>query len=61
MTEIKDYIALFDLDGVILDSEGDYTKFWDEMGRKYLGVSDFGITIKGQTLVLVGQACVKQA
>ena len=29
MTEIKDYIALFDLDGVILDSEGDYTKFWD--------------------------------
>ena len=46
MTEIKDYIALFDLDGVILDSEGDYTKFWDEMGKKYLGVSDFGITIK---------------
>ena len=53
MTEIKDYIALFDLDGVILDSEGDYTKFWDEMGKKYLGVSDFGITIKGQTLVKI--------
>ena len=53
MTEIKDYIALFDLDGVILDSEGDYTKFWDEMGKKYLGVSDFGISIKGQTLVKI--------
>lgn len=53
MSGIKDYIALFDLDGVILDSEGDYTLFWDKMGEKYLDVKGFGITIKGQTLVKI--------
>lgn len=47
------YIALFDLDGVILDSEGDYSRFWDATGEEYLGVKDFGITIKGHTLVKI--------
>ena len=44
--------ALFDLDGVILDTEGQYTHFWGEMGRRYVPhVPDFAQRIKGQTLV----------
>ncbi len=42
--------ALFDLDGVVLDTETQYTVFWDEQGRKYLGEANFGRRIKGQTL-----------
>ena len=44
-------VALFDLDGVILDTETDYTVFWDNIGLKYLGLEDFCRRIKGQTLV----------
>ena len=33
----KDFrAALFDLDGVILDTEGQYTRFWGAMGRRYV-------------------------
>ena len=42
--------ALFDFDGVIMDTETQYTVFWDEQGRKYLNEEDFGRRIKGQTL-----------
>ena len=43
--------ALFDLDGVVFDTEPQYTFFWEQMGRKYhLGISDFAKKIKGQTL-----------
>ena len=43
--------ALFDLDGVILDTESQYTQFWGEMGREYRpDVTDFCNRIKGQTL-----------
>ncbi len=43
--------VLFDLDGVLIDSEGEYSKFWAETGRKY-GVPDpdFAANIKGTTL-----------
>lgn len=41
---------LFDLDGVVLDTEGLYTEFWDNMGMSYLGQPDFCRKIKGQTL-----------
>ena len=30
-----EYIALFDLDGVILDTEGQYTLVWNRIGEKY--------------------------
>ncbi|WP_321331197.1 HAD family phosphatase [uncultured Bacteroides sp.] len=50
MDELKTIAALFDFDGVIMDTEGQYTVFWDEQGRKYLNVADFGTQIKGQTL-----------
>ena len=43
--------VLFDLDGVVIDSESIYTKFWSEMGRIYpTGIPDFAIKIKGTTL-----------
>lgn len=43
-------IVLFDLDGVILDTESQYTEFWSRLGKHYLGLDGFGHTIKGQTL-----------
>ena len=43
-------IALFDLDGVIMDTESQYSIFWNAMGKEYLGLEDFGRIIKGQTL-----------
>jgi len=42
-------IVLFDFDGVIADTEGQYTVFWNEMGLKHLGIEEFGLKIKGQT------------
>lgn len=47
---MKKQIVLFDFDGVIVDTEAQYTVFWNGMGRKYLGAENFGHTIKGQTL-----------
>lgn len=44
-------IALFDLDGVILDTESQYTQLWDSIGSDFLGKKGFGSLIKGQTLV----------
>lgn len=46
-------IVLFDFDGVIADTESQYTIFWDRTGKQYLGLEDFGHTIKGQTLVQI--------
>lgn len=45
--------ALFDFDGVIMDTEHHYTDFWNMLGKEYLGLEDFGHTIKGQTLVQI--------
>jgi haloacid dehalogenase superfamily, subfamily IA, variant 3 with third motif having DD or ED len=42
--------ALFDFDGVVMDTESQYTVFWDKQGHKYLDETDFGRKIKGQTL-----------
>ena len=46
-------VALFDLDGVILDTEGSYTAFWDDYGSRNFSEKDFGLKIKGQTLVKI--------
>ena len=43
-------IALFDLDGVIMDTETQYGIFWNRTGKELLGMDDFGRAIKGQTL-----------
>lgn len=43
--------VLFDLDGVLIDSETLYTRFWNEIERKYpTGIPDFALAIKGTTL-----------
>ena len=53
MNTTKTIAALFDFDGVIMDTETQYTVFWDEQGRKYLNEEDFGRRIKGQTLLQI--------
>lgn len=43
--------VLFDLDGVLVDSEGEYSKFWGATGRKFnVGGETFADDIKGTTL-----------
>lgn len=46
-------IALFDFDGVVMDTEKQYTYFWNNVGEKYLGVKNLSDEIKGQTLVQI--------
>lgn len=42
---------LFDLDGVLIDSEREYTRIWTEIERRYpTGKDNFALIIKGQTL-----------
>lgn len=46
--------ALFDLDGVVFDTESQYTIFWGMIGREYHPeLPDFSQRIKGQTLVQI--------
>lgn len=43
--------VLFDLDGVLIDSESTYTEFWCGIDELYpTGIKDFAIAIKGTTL-----------
>ena len=61
--EKKDMIEkttfLFDLDGVVMDTETGYTVFWNEMGEKYLGEKNFCACIKGQTLIQIREGHFK--
>lgn len=41
---------LFDLDGVLVDSEGEYSVFWGAIGDRYDKGPDFKDRIKGTTL-----------
>ncbi len=46
--------ALFDLDGVVVDTESQYTVFWGSMARKYRpDVPGLEYKIKGQTLTQI--------
>lgn len=43
--------ALFDLDGVLIDSESIYTVFWNRMNELFpTGIDNFAYVIKGTTL-----------
>ena len=43
--------ALFDLDGVLVDTESIYTHIWEDIERTYpTGIENFAIKIKGNTL-----------
>lgn len=53
--EKEGIVALFDLDGVILDTEKRYTVFWEQMGQEFLGITGFSDKIKGQTLAHIFQ------
>ena len=43
-------LALFDFDGVVVDSERQYAIFWGQIGEEFFGNPDFAMQIKGQTL-----------
>ena len=46
--------VLFDLDGVLIDSENLYTEFWSNIDKMYpTGVADFAFEIKGNTLTKI--------
>lgn len=46
-----DKTLLFDLDGVIIDTESQYDVFWKQAGEKYqLGIDNFERVVKGTTL-----------
>lgn len=53
MAETKSMVALFDFDGVVVDTETQYSVFWHKMGVDYLGMEDLEKRIKGQTLVYI--------
>lgn len=45
---------MFDFDGVVMDTETQYTVYWDEVGRQYHPeLPHFGALIKGQTLTQI--------
>lgn len=48
---MSQHAALFDLDGVLIDSEGVYYDFWDNIEKLFpTGIPDFAAAIKGSTL-----------
>lgn len=54
MTAASKAGALFDLDGVLIDTEGQYSIFWAETGRRYnAGGPTFANDIKGTNLALI--------
>ena len=54
MNNEKTIAALFDFDGVVVDTEPQYTLFWDVLGKKYHPeIPEFGHHIKGQTLTQI--------
>ena len=54
MNTNKPIAALFDFDGVVVDTEPQYSLFWDEKGKNYHPeIPEFGHHIKGQTLTQI--------
>lgn len=48
--------ALFDLDGTLIDTEGQYSIFWGEIGKEFHPeVPEYANVIKGKTLVQILQ------
>jgi len=57
MTTNQPLAALFDLDGVVFDTERQYTVYWQQVGLRYHPtLTDFAQRIKGRTLVEIFQA-----
>lgn len=53
MDTTKTIAVLFDFDGVIMDTETQYSIFWHKVGVDYLGLEDLERRVKGQTLVYI--------
>lgn len=52
--EKKPIGALFDLDGVVIDTEGVYSRFWVDIEQKYpTGIPNFAVKIKGTNLASI--------
>lgn len=49
------YAALFDFDGVVMDTEPQYSRYWQRVGKSYLGIDGLENRIKGQTLANIFQ------
>ncbi|KAA6345959.1 Phosphorylated carbohydrates phosphatase [termite gut metagenome] len=49
----EEIAALFDFDGVVMDTETQYSEFWNKQGERYLNTGNFGRLIKGQTLAQI--------
>lgn len=47
---MKISVALFDFDGVVMDTESQYSIFWHKIGVDVLNIDDLEIKIKGTTL-----------
>lgn len=56
MVKHEKMAVLFDFDGVVIDTEGQYSQFWHEIGTEYVGMEDLEVRIKGQTLVHIYEA-----
>ncbi len=50
MIDTSKIAVLFDFDGVVMDTESQYSVFWHKMGVDYLGIFDLEDRVKGQTL-----------
>lgn len=50
METMQTRAVLFDFDGVVMDTESQYSIFWHRQGELYLGMPDLERRIKGQTL-----------
>lgn len=53
MENRKKIAVLFDFDGVVIDTETQYSEFWHKMGVEYLGIDDIEGKVKGQTLTYI--------
>lgn len=53
MDTTKNIAVLFDFDGVVVDTETQYSIFWHKAGVDYLGMNDLENRVKGQTLVYI--------
>ena len=54
MDNTKCIAALFDFDGVVMDTETQYSLFWNKIGEQYFPqIEEFGRIIKGQTLTQI--------
>lgn len=53
MDKTKSIAVLFDFDGVVVDTETQYSIFWHKVGVDYLGMDDLETRVKGQTLVYI--------